>query len=264
MISQWGGFASRRRFCRVSLIPAVAKAVFCLIAIISLSGCLEVKQSIVLDSDGSGHVAINFVVDKAWAPMVVPDLQKALRKDMPKGMQLSDETRDEAGNSVLTANVAFRNVAELSDKDTRYAFAAEDGGFFRKTYRFEIRQLATLKSEVPIPFEFSVKMPGTIQETNGVRVSANEVKWNQSGLRKGMLLSARSSATSLAGWLIYGISLLAVVIAGWIIFSRRVASIQATAPIQKAAPVVYCTECGKQNLADGSFCTSCGQRLVAD
>ena len=168
MIKQWGGYSSRGMFCEGSLLTVMAKAVSCLIAIILLSGCLEVKQSIVLDSDGSGHAAIKFVVEKAWAPLVVPDLQEALRKDMPKGMQLSDETRDEAGNSVLTTNVAFGNVAELSDKDTRYAFAAEDGGFFRKTFRFEIRQLATLESEVPIPFEFSVKMPGTVHETNGV------------------------------------------------------------------------------------------------
>ena len=191
--------AAAKETCCRSLFAQTAlivKAMLCLLVSALLSGCLEVKQSISLDGDGSGQVAVKLVVEKQWAPMVVPELKKSMQRDAPKGMQLADQMQDEAGNSVLRFTVPFKNVSELSDKGTQYVFMSEGGGFFNKTYRFEIRQLATQNFDMPIPFEFMVKMPVTIDETNGVKVSPNEAKWSQIGIKKGTVMSARSSTTS--------------------------------------------------------------------
>lgn len=256
----------KNAFCRSLFAQStqIAKALFWFFASAVLCGCLEVKQSIVLDSEGSGSVVVKIVVDKQWAPLVVPDLKKAFQKDMQKAvLKLTDETKDEAGNSVLLVSGVFRNVAELSDKDTQYVFVTEGGGLFTKTYRFEIRQLETMKFDVPIPFEFLVKMPGTVDETNGIKVSSHEVKWSsQTGFRKGTVLSAKSTATPLLGMLLYGAGAIILLAAGWFFLSRRVP--KAVAPIQSAAPMIFCTECGQKNSESATFCTHCGQKVVVD
>lgn len=255
----WG----RSLFAQTALI---VKIMLCLLVSALLSGCLQVKQSISLDGDGSGQVAVKLVVEKQWAPMVVPELKKSMQRDAPKGMQLADQMQDEAGNSVLQFTVPFKNVSELNDKGTQYVFVSEGGGFFNKTYRFEIRQLATQNFDMPIPFEFMVKMPGTIDETNGVKVSPNEVKWSQIGINKGTVMSARSSATSWLGMIVLGAVAAFVLLGGWLVLSRKTAPVyeatqDAFVPVQNRMSAVFCTECGQQNSESASFCTGCGQKL---
>ena len=179
---------------------------------------------------------------------------------------MADQMQDEAGNSVLQFTVPFKDVSELSDKSTQYVFVSEGGGFFNKTYRFEIRQLATQNFDMPIPFEFLVRMPGTIDETNGVKVSPNEVKWSQIGIRKGTVMSARSSATSWLGMIVLGVVAAFVLLGGWLVLSRKTASVYEVAPdvfvpVQNRMPAVFCTECGQRNSESANFCTGCGKKL---
>lgn len=258
--------ASKKYFCRALLAQSIflSNILLCFVAATLLSGCLDIKQSIVVNGDGSGSVVVKFVVEKQWAPLVVPDLQKALQKDMPAGLALTGVSSDAAGNSVVEVKGTFGNVAELNDKETQYIFVAEDGNPFRKTYRFEIRHLAAMNFDVPIPFEFLVKMPGTINETNGMKASSNEVKWtSQTGFPKGTIHSARSTATSPLGILLYGAGALAVLLAGWFFVSRRAPKGPAVARIEgDAVPVIFCTECGQKNSESAAFCTHCGQKLT--
>lgn len=256
----------RSLFAQTTLI---LKVMVCLLVSALLSGCLEVKQSISLDGDGSGQVAVKLVVEKQWASMVVPEMKKSMQRDAPKAMQMADEMRDEAGNSVLQFTVPFKNVSELSDKGTQYVFVSEGGRFFDKTYRFEIRQLATQNFDMPIPFEFSVKMPGTIDETNGVKVSPNEVKWSQIGIRKGTVMSARSSATSWLGMIVLGALAAFLFLGGWLVLPRKMASVHEVVPdqlipIENQMSTIFCTECGQRNSKSASFCTRCGHKLSTD
>lgn len=256
----------RTLFAQTSLI---VKAMLCLLISVLLTGCLEIKQSISLLGDGSGQVAVKFVVEKEWAPMLVPKLKESMRRDIPKGVQVDGPMQDEAGNSVLQFTLPFKDVSELNDKETEYVFVSEGGGFFSKTYRLEIRQLATRNFDVPIPFEFLVKMPGTIDETNGVKVSTNEVKWRQIGISKGTVMSARSSATSWPGMIVMGAVAAFVLLGGWLVLSRKTASVYEAAPdvfvpVQHRMSAIFCTECGERNSESGSFCTRCGQRLSTD
>ncbi len=257
---------SRSLFAQTALI---VEAMLCLLVCALLSGCLEVKQSISLEGDGSGQVAVKLVVEKQWAPMVVPELKKSMQRDAPKGMQMADQMQDEAGNSVLQFTVPFKDVSELSDKGTQYVFVSEGGEFLKKTYRFEIRQLATQNFDMPIPFEFMVKMPGTIDETNGVKVSQNEVKWSQIGIQKGTVMSARSNATSWPGMIVLGVVAAFVLLGGWLVLSKKTAAVYEVAPdvfvpVQNRMSAVFCTECGQGNSESASFCTGCGQKLSMD
>jgi len=258
--------ASKKGFCRSLLAQSalLANALLCFVAATLLSGCLDIHQSIVLDSDGSGSMIVKFVVEKQWAPLVVPDLQKALEKDMPAGLKLTGVSSDAAGNSVVEVKGTFRNVAELNDKETQYIFVAEGGNLFKKTYRLEIRHLAAMNFDVPIPFEFLVRMPGTLDETNGMKVSSNEVKWmSQTGFPKGTIHSVRSTATSSLGMLLYGAGALAVLLAGWFFVSRRAPKAPVVARIEDdAVVVIFCTECGQKNSESAAFCTHCGQKLT--
>jgi hypothetical protein len=244
----------------------IIKAIFCLLISGLLSGCLEVKQSISFDSDGSGQIAVKLIVEKEWAPIVVPQLKKSMQQDAPKGMQWSDEKQDEAGNSVLQFTVPFKDVSELSDKSTQYVFASEGGGFFNNTYRFEIRHLTTQNFDMPIPFEFLVKMPGIIDETNGIKISPNEAKWTQTGTRKGTVMSARSSATSWLGIVVLGVVAIFSLLGGWFFLSKKTASAHKVAedgcvPVQNSMSSVFCTECGQRNSESDRFCTGCGEKL---
>ncbi len=257
---------SRSLFAQTALI---VEAMLCLLVCALLSGCLEVKQSISLEGDGSGQVAVKLVVEKQWAPMVVPELKKSMQWDAPKGVQMADQMQDEAGNGVLQFTVPFKDVSELSDKGAQYVFVSEGGEFLKKTYRFEIRQLATQNFDMPIPFEFMVKMPGTIDETNGVKVSQNEVKWSQIGIQKGTVMSARSNATSWPGMIVLGVVAAFVLLGGWLVLSKKTAAVYEVAPdvfvpVQNRMSAVFCTECGQGNSESASFCTGCGQKLSMD
>lgn len=242
----------------------LANTILCLVVAALLSGCLEIKQAIFLQNDGSGSVALKFIVEKQWAPMVVPELKKSLEGHT--ATMLSDETRDAAGNSVLELKGAFGSVTELSDKDIEYSLVTEGGNPFRRTYRFEIRHLTAMNFEVPIPFEFLVKVPGTVDETNGMKVSSNEVKWiSQTGFRKGTIHSAKFTTTTMPETILYGIGALAVVLAGWLYLSKRHPNEPAVVGIQDGAELVtFCTECGQRNPASSTFCIHCGQRLVTN
>lgn len=229
----------------------------------TLSACLEIKQSISLKADGSGNMDVKIVVDKQWAHMIVPELKKALQKDSSSGMEFT-EGQDESGNSVLKIVAAFNNVSELNDKDMRYTFVPDGGDLFRSNYRFEMRQLATVRNELgtPIPFEFRVRMPGTINETNGHKVASDEVRWSLTGIKKGTVLIAKSSALAPTAMLVFGVGAILVILA-IVFFGSKVRSATSEAPpVPHSSTAVFCTECGQANLSKSAFCTGCGQKIL--
>lgn len=246
-----------------SLLAMIGKLLLCLALMTSLSACLEIKQSISLSADGSGNMDLKIVVDKQWASMVVPELKKALQKDTTQRMELIEE-RDESGNSVIKITAVFKNVAELSDKDMRYAFVPDGGDFFRKNYRFEMRQLTTIRNELgtAMPFELRVKMPGTISETNGVKLSADEVIWNQTGIKKGTALIAKSSALAPAAMLVFGVIGVLVLLTVVFFIVRRPSVTRMPAQVTHTASEVFCTECGRANPSQTIFCTHCGHKML--
>jgi len=166
------------------------KGMLFLSLVIFLASCLEVKQRIDINRDGSGHASLEIAVQREWVPMVIPKL----KADAPRGWIISDE-KETGGKHVIVFTRKFRDLSELSDNEVKYRFFSERIGFLKKKYSLEALQLKS--SDVPFPYEVSIRLPGTIEETNGARVSSNEVRWDLNGLRAGARLAVRASGHGL-------------------------------------------------------------------
>jgi Tol biopolymer transport system component len=155
-----------------------------------LTSCFEVKQRITINKDGSGEARLEVAVQQMWAPKVVPKLKSG----MPKGWNVVEEkTKDD--KQIVVFERKFKDCSELNDDETQYTFSSERKGFLKKSYELEIKQLKS--SDIPFPFEISIKMPGSIDETNGTKSASNEVKWSLQGLQRGKELFVKSSAFAL-------------------------------------------------------------------
>ena len=163
------------------------RAALLIFIVIGLTSCVEVKQQINLYKDGSGDARLEVAVQEMWAPQVVPEL----KSDMPKEWNIIEEKAKE-GKQVIIIGRKFKDISELNDGETEYAFSSERKGFMKKSYNIEIKQLKS--SDMPFPYEVTIKTPGSIEETNGQKISSGEVKWSLQGLRRGTELTVKSSA----------------------------------------------------------------------
>ncbi len=155
-----------------------------------LTSCLEVKQGININKDGSGDARLEIAIQQMWAPQVVPKL----KSDIPKGWSVIEE-KEKDGKHVIVLGRKFKDISELNDDENRYTFSSERKGFLKKSYVIEVKQLKS--SDMPFPYEVTIKMPGSIDETDGIKIASGEVKWNLQGLRKGTELSVKSSALAM-------------------------------------------------------------------
>lgn len=150
---------------------------------IFLTACLEVKQTININKDGSGDARLEVAVMAA-------ELIPKLKSEMPKEWSIIEE-KEKEGKHVIVFGRKFKEISELNDNEATYSFSSEKKGFLKKSYTLEIKQLKS--SEMPFPYEISVKVPGSIDETDGTKFSSSEVKWNLQGFRRGKELSVKSS-----------------------------------------------------------------------
>jgi len=155
-----------------------------------LTSCLEVKQTININKDGSGDARLEVAVQKEWSSELIPKL----KSDIPKGWNLLEE-KEKEGKQVIVIGRKFKEISELNDDETTYTFSSERRGFLKKFYVLEVKQLKS--SDMPFPYEVTIKMPGSIDETSGNKISSNEAKWNLQGLRRGTKLTVKSSAIAL-------------------------------------------------------------------
>jgi len=163
-------------------------AIFCLSFL--LSSCIEVKQSIKINKDGSGDARLEIAIQKEWAPQIMP----RLKSEAPRGWNIVEE-REKEGKQVIAFGKKFKSISELNDDEAGYSFSTERAGFLKKFYLIRIKQLKS--SDMPFPYEFTIRVPGSINETNETKLSSNEVKWSLPGLQKGKELSVKSSALTM-------------------------------------------------------------------
>lgn len=174
-------FKSKRKFLKALLLLCLP---------LLLTSCLEVKHGININKDGSGEARLEVAVQKEWASQLVPKL----KGDMSKGWSIVEE-KEKEGKHVVIFNRKFKDISELNDNETRYTFSSERKGFLKKSFILEVSQLKS--SDMPFPYEITIKVPGSIDETDGIKISSHEVKWNLQGFRTGTKLSAKSSAFAL-------------------------------------------------------------------
>lgn len=235
------------------------KALFFICLTLLVTSCLEVKQEVNINKDGSGNAKLEIAIQKEmlFDPMAIPNLKNNLNKE---GWSILGEVEKE-GKHVITAGRRFKDISELNDDESRYTFSSQRKGFMRRSYALKVKYIKSPEIPFPFPYEISIRMPGSIDETNGNKVSSDRSRWNLEGLRKGTELSVKSSGFTIS---IFG--LLVIVMAGFLLFFVGLVIVnKMIKPVIRknrvVSKVIFCTQCGKENPAAASFCTNCGERV---
>ncbi len=238
----------RKNFQKLYLIKVFFIILMCFI----LTSCLEVKQRININKDGSGIARLEITILKGALldPKAILELKEELKRE---GWKI-DKERKEKGKYIIFAKKKFENVTELNDEETEYTFSTERRGFMKTSYTFKVEFIKS--PQIPFPVEITVKMPGRIVETDGKKISSNEARWNLQYFTRGTELFVESSGFTIPVFvLVATIGGFLLLFAGIIIFGKI------RKPAVSKYGVIFCTQCGKGNPANASFCTNCGQRV---
>lgn len=236
--------------------------------VLFLSGCVEVKELITIKTDGSAESMLSIIVQKDFAALVVPDLERRIKKDAPNAVVSVKEV--ESGNTVIVSQRTVKNLSELRNDTRGYECEIEKDGTPRTRYIFNGRW----RINDPVPVEVTVKFPGEVDETNGEKIDSQTVRWkfetgaNVWGGRGDKTLTATATATAFPVVIVgIGVGALLLMVAGLgFFFLRRKKSdgSVASGPVTQAQPQeadVFCTECGNRQSATVKFCTSCGNPM---
>lgn len=232
--------------------------------VLFLSGCVEVKELLTIKADGSAESMLSFIVQKDFAALVVPDLERRVKKDAPDAVVTVQEV--ESGNTAIVSQRTVKNLSELRNDTRGYECKIEKDGTSRTRYIFNGRW----RINDPVPVEVTVKFPGEVDETNGEKIDSQTVRWkfetgaNIWGGRGGKTLTATATATAFPVVIVgIGVGALLLVVAGLGFFSLRRKKSDGS-PVAQAQPQegeVFCTECGVRQSAHVKFCTSCGNPM---
>jgi hypothetical protein len=162
-----------------------------------LTSCfVEIKEKININEDGSGNVQYEFTYPKMFLNQKIISELNELEK---RGLKIKKGEIGNMYNFVIEGN--FKSVSSLNDKYRHFTFFSKKKGLLTKEYFFEVEFIRSFY-EVPLIFyEFSIKMPGKIEETNGLKISPSEVKWTFSELKKGTKLYAKSSGLAISDFI---------------------------------------------------------------
>lgn len=91
---------------------------------IGLTSCLEVKQSININKDGSGEARMECAIQREVLSMPggeqqISRMKAALQKE---GWNIEGE-KDSNGKHFIIATKKFKDISELNDDETRHAFS---------------------------------------------------------------------------------------------------------------------------------------------
>lgn len=219
------------------------------------TSCVEVHQKIFLNKDGSGSAKMEFVIHKELAAMGLAELKEKLKQDAPKGWSFHSE-REVGNNFILTYQAAFQNISTLNDDEIQYSFVRKNKNLFEEMFQVKIN---FLKNRVePIPFHLLLEMPAPVSQTNGAKVSASQVKWEFSGLKKGNELLAESSSINI-GFVVVLIILGLLIVALFLFFILK--QQRAISSIPQKARKSYCIQCGATLSIEAKFCENCGEKV---
>jgi len=222
-----------------------------------LTSCIEVKHKISINNDGSGSTKLEIILSKEIFSLD-PKAGSQIKEDLKKeGWKIVKE-EEKAGKYLIVAEKKFKNISELNDEYTQYTFFPQKKGFLTKSYFLEIEFVKT--PDIPISYisyELNIKMPGNIDETNGMKVSSSEVKWNLDSFSRGTKLFVKSSGFIIPTFVLLMVLSIFIILffVGIIVIIRR------TSKPTISQQIIFCPQCGKENFAKAYFCTNCGQKL---
>lgn len=178
----------------IQLFCGARTAIPLLISSALLLGCIEVKQEIVLNEDGSGASTIEVLIEKEWVPLVISDIEKKVKEDEGKGWQILNRSQKGKKERVALQRT-FKNVNELNESYIEFHLNAETRNDARKSHSLQIEQFENSTFDYPV--EITVKMPGAIKDTDGQLIGSNQVVWQFKGLKSGQYNFVSSSISSL-------------------------------------------------------------------
>jgi len=176
-----------------------------------LISCANIKNKININRNGSGTAKLEITISEillSLDPTIIPNIKNEMTK---RGWQVIKEEKNN-----IVVEMKFKNISQLNDEYMQWTFFSKKKGFLTRLYFLEIELIESKDLEL-ILYEIYIKMPGNIDETNGIKISSSEVKWNLTGLSKGAKLFVKSSDSMIFIFilpivLIVGIILLFVII----------------------------------------------------
>lgn len=269
------------------------RVVALLFTAICVCGCMEVEEQYRISRDGKTDARIVFKIDPQYESLILSDLDRKLRSDLPTGMKV-DSTQRINGKAAVIVEGQGMALSTISADDQPMQLVESQAGFLRKRYAFTVN--AAKPPDIPIPHRLRVTLPGSIEQTNGRKIDSDTVEFDLSNARRGSRFQVTSTALGFsfgssgdavpnstagitAGWLL-PVSLCAIALGALAIGAGRIVGRRpATASLPSAVPVsdaatpaaqpqggiaplrIYCSECGKPQAVTRKFCAACGASL---
>jgi len=182
-----------------------------------LISCADIKNKISINGNGLGTAKLEITISEILLSLDPTIISKIKDETIKRGWKV---VKEEKNNIVLETK--FKNISQLNDEYMQWTFASKKKGFLTRSYFLEIKLIKSIGRELFF-YELYVKMPGNIDETNGIKISSSEVKWNLGSFNEGDELFVKSSGSVIFNFiapiiLIFGIVLLFVII---IIMNRK-------------------------------------------
>lgn len=267
--------------------------IFALLAL-CLGGCIEIEEARRFDPNGEAHLYLVIKVDPQYESLVFHDLDRQLRADAPPGVRIDSSQRID-GKAAFVIEADGPAAAELGAKEYPAALSISSGGFMKRRYDYRVSVSRT--PQMPIPHRLRVTLPGSIEQTNGSKISGDTVEFDLTHARRGATFTVSSMAWAFDfggtgspsalsgvandGWLLP--ASLALIGAGIVALAigliRRRRSPKVAVPLATsvsqprdtatvatsesgvAGGTLFCTECGAKNPSSRRFCSACGQAL---
>lgn len=226
-----------RTACRCLLLIFVA---------VALTGCLDIEQRMEITDSGSVTSNMDIKVDPRAAGMLVPMLKKQLPKD---GFKLLEETTRD-GAPFLRYRGEFLHFEDFKPDGFKLSYTkSESDG---KT-KYLISIMVARKAKDPsLKHHLTLQVPGTIQSTNGQKISSDEIRLDLT--IPGTYEVRSDSSTSLvivATWVAAAILGLVCVVLVVVVVRRRATS-------AKLSANHFCSQCGADVPPNAGFCEQCG------
>lgn len=258
--------------------------------VLLIAGCVEIHTRISLQLDGTGVQTIELVVLRRELEQlsreVADEVEQKIRagfaeereKSLKEGVPPAEvvESIDASGNRVFTVSSQFRKPDELFGEDATCSYQSESAGAFRSRAQLRCQFHKNVRADVPVLVTVRVRMPGTIESTNGMKQSDEEALWRfPKGFRRGDRIEVSAVGTTIPStYLAIGAALAAAAVLGgaWLTLRRRGPFAQAAkqpaeagfvSPARAGDAAKVCGACGARSVGAAQFCRSCGARFEA-
>ena len=165
---------TQQRSLRHAAWGALALSLCCL-----LTGCLEVKEVLTIQPDGSANAQANLKVDPQYGMMVTPELRKIAKRGDIELKQLDDKGLLFESGKALKPGEPYK-LGEYSV--TTQAPSGSD-----TSTRYTLTSLTKIDGVPGMAYEVEVRVPGNVQSHEGLEERNGRLIWNRLLAGKGAI-----------------------------------------------------------------------------